>query len=265
VPVIERDGVGLFYEEAGSGDPALLFVHGWTCDHSQFGPQVECFSPRHRTVVLDMRGHGYSEAIGPFDIPTYSEDVAWLSLSLGLDRPVVVGHSMGGMIAVELAGRHPELVRAVVALDSPFVAAGELKATVGPLLQALAGPEHLEARRQAAAMTVGPFASADLREQVVSTHCAPDRAVAEEAFASVVGWDGARILPQVQVPVLSISSSLGGPGGYTDASRFSAECSQLFTAGVVGAGHFIQLEVPDQVNAMIQRFLWIIGRQPGQE
>jgi pimeloyl-ACP methyl ester carboxylesterase len=259
VPEVKRDGVALFYEEAGTGDPPIVFVHGWTCDHSQFGPQMEHFSARHRTVAVDMRGHGQSDAVGPYDIPGYSEDVAWLCAELGLDRPVVAGHSMGGMIAVELASRSPDLVRAVVALDSPFLAGGELRSTVGPLLEALGGPDHLAARKEMAVVSIGPYAPPDLRDRIVATHCAPSRQVAHEAFASVVGWDGAKALAQVRIPVLCITAGMGGRGGHTDPSHLAAECPQLLVGAVVGAGHFIQLEVPDQVNAMIERFLWLIG------
>jgi pimeloyl-ACP methyl ester carboxylesterase len=51
-----RDGVRLAYTEAGSGDPPLLFVHGWCCDHSYFQPQFEHFQRGHRVVAVDLRG-----------------------------------------------------------------------------------------------------------------------------------------------------------------------------------------------------------------
>ena len=56
-----RDGVALAYEEAGSGDPPLLLVHCWCCDHSYFQPQFEHFQRDHRVVAVDLRGHGASD------------------------------------------------------------------------------------------------------------------------------------------------------------------------------------------------------------
>jgi pimeloyl-ACP methyl ester carboxylesterase len=254
--LIEREGVNLFYEDREGGDPAMVFVHGWTCDHTHFIPQADHFSPRHRTVLVDLRGHGHSEAVGSYDIPSFADDLVWLCGALDLDRPVIVGHSMGGMIAVQLAALHPEVVRAVAALDSPFVRAGGLHSEVEPLITALQGPGHLAARREMAAATFGPYDNPELCERIVATLCAPDRDVAAEAFASVVAWSGAEILPQLTVPVLTVTGSIGG---YTDASPLISDCAQLFTCATVGAGHFIQLEVPDQVNAMLERFLEIIG------
>ncbi len=259
MPVIERDGVELFYEVHGSGDPPIVFIHGWTCDHTHFAPQAEYFSTGHRCVLLDMRGHGQSEAVGPFNIPAFSDDVVWICRQLRLDRPVVVGHSMGGMIAVDLAATHPGLVAAVAALDSPFVASGTLRSDVQPLITALEGDAHREARAEMAAVTIGPYVSRQLRDQLVQTMCTAERHVAQEAFLSVVAWDGAKTLPGVTVPVLAITAGTGGPGGHTDASRLAAECTHLLTGATVGAGHFIQLEVPDQVNAMLARFLTITG------
>lgn len=260
--LIERDGVSLFYETKGSGAPALVFIHGWTCDHTHFTPQVEHFSGSHRTVVVDLRGHGQSDAIGPFNIEAYSDDVAWLCSALDLDHPVVTGHSMGGMIAVQLAASHPDAVRAVVALDSPFLSPGALRAAVEPLITAMEGPGHVEARREMAVGTLGPHIDPDLRDSLVATMCAPERHVAAEAFSSIVEWDGATILSQLTVPVLAITAGMGGAGGATDSSRFRAEIPWLFTGATVGAGHFIQLEVPDQVNAMLDRFLAIIPGIP---
>jgi pimeloyl-ACP methyl ester carboxylesterase len=252
---IARNGASLFYETTGSGDPALVFIHGWTCDHTNFTSQVEHFSTKHQTVVLDLRGHGQSDAVGPFNIEAYSDDVAWLCRALDLDRPVVIGHSMGGMIAVQLAASYPETVRAVVALDSPFVSGAGLQDTVGPFVAAMEGPGHFDARREMAAATIGPFVDPGLRDKLVAIMCAPERHVATEAFASVVEWDGAKVLCGLTVPVLAITAGTGGPGGYTDASRLLTECPKLLTGATVGAGHFIQLEVPDQINAMLERFL----------
>jgi pimeloyl-ACP methyl ester carboxylesterase len=159
------------------------------------------------------------------------------------------------MIAVQLAASYPEKVRAVVALDSPFGSPAGLRDSVEPLITAMEGPGHLEARREMAASTIGPFADPQMRDTLVTTMCGPERHVAAEAFASVVEWDGAKVLCGVTVPVLAITAGMGGPGGATDASRLLSECPKLLTGATVGAGHFIQIEVPEQVNAMLERFL----------
>src|SRR3990172_12732980 len=64
MPTITHNGVKLAYESRGTGRPAFVFVHGWTCDRSFFAPQAKHFARRHRVVSLDLRGHGESEAPG---------------------------------------------------------------------------------------------------------------------------------------------------------------------------------------------------------
>ena len=63
MPTIEHKGTKLAYEEKGSGTPAFVFVHGWTCDRSFFAAQAEHFAQRHRVVSIDLRGHGESDAV----------------------------------------------------------------------------------------------------------------------------------------------------------------------------------------------------------
>ena len=60
-----REGIGLSYEEAGEGDPPLLLVHCWCCDHTFLAPQFEHFSRRHRVVTVDLRDHGESDKPEP--------------------------------------------------------------------------------------------------------------------------------------------------------------------------------------------------------
>jgi pimeloyl-ACP methyl ester carboxylesterase len=123
---LERDGVGLHLEESGEGDTSLLLVHGIACDHRYMAAQVERFAPRHRVVAVDLRGHGRSDAPATgYDVETHVGDLVWPCDRLGLEHPVVVGHSLGGIVALALAARHPELPAAVVALDSPLLPPAE--------------------------------------------------------------------------------------------------------------------------------------------
>ena len=61
MPQVTRDGLSLYYEQEGRGDPPLLFIHGWCCDHTFFQPQVDYFKARHAVTTLDLRGCGHSD------------------------------------------------------------------------------------------------------------------------------------------------------------------------------------------------------------
>jgi len=106
--------IDLYYDEQGSGDP-LLLVMGLAADSAAWLFQVPDFARHYRTVVFDNRGVGRSaKPPGPYTIHEMADDTAGLLDVLGIARAHVVGVSMGGMIAQELALRHPERVRGLV-------------------------------------------------------------------------------------------------------------------------------------------------------
>ena len=61
MPQIKRDGLSLYYEQAGSGDPPLVFIHGWCCDHAFFQSQFDHFKASHAVMTLDLRGCGHND------------------------------------------------------------------------------------------------------------------------------------------------------------------------------------------------------------
>ena len=139
---LRRDGVTLSYEEAGGGEPSVLLVHGWCCDHTYFAPQVEHFAGRgHRVVAVDLRGHGKSDKPQQgYTMQVFADDLAWLCERLGLAKLVVIGHSMGGIVAFDLAARYP-------ALPSAVVLPSAARAAIPEFLEALRGPDYREVLR----------------------------------------------------------------------------------------------------------------------
>jgi 3-oxoadipate enol-lactonase len=106
--------IELYYEEHGSGDP-LLLIMGLAADSTAWLFQWPAFSKHYRTIVFDNRGVGRSsKPAGPYTIHEMADDAAGLLDGLGIARAHVVGVSMGGMIAQELALRHPQKVRGLV-------------------------------------------------------------------------------------------------------------------------------------------------------
>ena len=102
-----RDGVVLAHETRGQADPPILLVHGWTCDHTYFDRQAEHFSRNHRVISVDLRGHGESDKREQdYTMAGYADDIAWLCGQLAAAKPVIIGHSMGGVMAFEVVARH---------------------------------------------------------------------------------------------------------------------------------------------------------------
>jgi pimeloyl-ACP methyl ester carboxylesterase len=255
---VEREGVRLFYEESGTGEPPLVLIHGWCCDHTYLEPQREHFRSRARALAVDLRGHGQSDKPEQeYSIPAFADDVAWLCEKVGLERAVVVGHSMGGLIAVEIASRFPALARGVVLLDSPIVPPEGARGGLGEAAAALRGPGARKAQREfVAASLFIPEDDPARKARILDAMAATPEHVMASAFESIASWDGAAAVRRCRVPILSVAAAAPLP----DLKRLRELAATLVTAQTAGAGHFHQLEVPDQVNAMIERFVAAYAR-----
>ncbi|MDG4821058.1 alpha/beta hydrolase [Asanoa sp. WMMD1127] len=122
--VAVADGVGLNVRHtAGPAAPAFLLVHGLASNARLWdGVAAALAAAGHPSYAVDLRGHGESDLPDHgFDTATAAADLSTVISSLGLDRPVVAGQSWGGNVVVELAARHPSLVRALALVDGGWI------------------------------------------------------------------------------------------------------------------------------------------------
>lgn len=241
-------GQRLVYDRAGEGAGVVL-VHGWCCDRSYLYPQFEHLSRDHTVVALDLRGHGESDpaADAAYAVENFADDVAAVTAHAGLEAPVVIGHSMGGLVALECAARG--LASAAVLLDP------------APILDERGKDHFLRSAADVAEDADGAWrrsfaerlflATDEVRrdETLRGMPLAPVD-VASAAMRGMGDYDAASALGRVRVPVLAISAAKA-----EDLRPVRRLCPTLVTGQTVGAGHFLQLEVPEQVNPMIDRFL----------
>jgi pimeloyl-ACP methyl ester carboxylesterase len=109
------NGVNLYVETHGAGRPMVL-LHGGLGSGEMFGPILPALAERHQVIVVDLQGHGRTADIDrPLDVRLMADDIAALIDHLGLDRPDLVGYSLGGGVALQTAAKYPAKVRRLVA------------------------------------------------------------------------------------------------------------------------------------------------------
>ena len=182
----------------------------------------------------------------------HADDVAQLIRHLGLQRPVLVGQSMGGQVIISTAARHPELAGAIASLDSPSNIPGWHQRHHQPFdhLITRGGPlrEALQMFLSAAYLpTDDPSRLGGMAERLAEV---PDHVIFN-GWHGKSGFDPGPILRQVECPYLYIDC--GQPD--LDLELLRKLCPQVVIGKTVGAGHRALQDVPDQINTMLRRFI----------
>jgi pimeloyl-ACP methyl ester carboxylesterase len=254
--VLTTDAVHLAYDDVGSGTPPLLLIHGFSCARSDFDPLIAHFSDRHRVIAFDQRGHGESSLAwdNKYGFTVDVEDALALCAELGVEQPIVIGHSLGGVTALQLAAR-PGFATALVLLDStvelPSEVQGELETFLRDLSDATDEQYQERIRAYARYRMINPSDDPELADALVERSAAIPKNVYIQGAGSILDVDVRTTALAVTVPALFIASSLP----WIDMARVHELLPRWHLGRTVGAGHFHHLLVPEQVNPMIQRFL----------
>jgi pimeloyl-ACP methyl ester carboxylesterase len=171
---------------------------------------------------------------------------------LGVSHAVLAGHSMGGAIALAMAAAHPELCAALVMLDPAILFPVELQPLIAQLIAGFRSPDGPAVLRQFGSdQFFTPTSDASLKARLLDAMGRTPMHVAASAFESVGAFGGEAELRALRVPALYIEAD----PVIDRVGRLRELCPNIATGKTVGAGHFHQLEVPEQINAMIERFL----------
>lgn len=244
------EGLRIRYEVAGQGDTSLVFIHCWSCNRSFWDAQFEAFSHRYRVVRLDLVGHGESEQERRgHTMAKFGSDVAFVVDELDLQRVILIGHSMGGPVAVEAAKILKERALGVVGVDV-FHTAFEYPVEESAIA-AFVKPFEDDFTAATTGMVQNmftPAADPALVGHVSDTLSQADRQTAIEAMYDIFRWSrdhGADSLKALGARLRNINGDPTGSAVPTDPSVIL----------VAGAGHFPHMENPKAFNAALQKIL----------
>jgi len=249
-----RNGLHIAYEDVGYGSPAVVLIHGAFGNRSHYAAQIEHLSQRHRILALDLRGHGESDVPQDgFGLRDYAEDVIAVCEAAGVDRYVLCGHSMP--VALIAAMRKPERVAGVALLDGAMLYPESLRSQVlANLVPVLEGAGWTDAMQgYLVGRGIGPYDSAELKARMMAEIATAPAQIAAPLMRDLMTMDFSQFLTG-GYPLLYVHARVPA-----DLARLRELRPDVLLGSVVGSGHWMMLEVPDQVNAMLDRFLQVVG------
>jgi 3-oxoadipate enol-lactonase len=251
VPAFTTLGVG----------PTVLMLHGIGGGHLSFAPQVETLaSAGYRAVAWDMPGYGHSAPIEPYTFKGLAQSCIALIEALQCEQVVLVGHSMGGMVAQEVVARRPELVsRLVLCGTSPSFGKPEgdwqqafIQQRTAPLD---AGKSMSELAEILVPQMVGP---GSLPEGVrLATHCMGlvPAATYRRALECIVTFDRRANLPAILVPTLLVAGEHDKNAPPAVMKKMADAIPNSSFLQMKGIGHLQNLEAPEEFDGLLLNFL----------
>jgi pimeloyl-ACP methyl ester carboxylesterase len=248
----EPDGVHIEYHTYGHGDPAIVLIHGWATDANYWSAQLDPLKAKYTVVAVDLAGHGASSKNRTdWSMGNYGEDVATVIRQISSPKVILVGHSMGGTVALEAARRVADRVIGIIAVDAlksvglPPIKKAELDMRIAPFKA-----DFIGATRKYATESLFEKGADPLFMQKVAYDMSLEPAeVGVASMQALLSMDFASVLPDIHVPVLAINSDLTP----TDETRIRKWLPGFKADVVPHTGHFLMMEVPDKFNPILLR------------
>jgi pimeloyl-ACP methyl ester carboxylesterase len=263
MPQARINGIDIYFERHGEAGEPLVFIHGYTGDISDWRFQIQAFAPTNRVLVLDNRGHGRSEA--PRDRSAYAVaqmalDVEALAIEVGFERYHLVGHSMGGAIAQEIALASPGRLLSLTLEDTAYtfdLSRNEMITKLAAIRRKIAEQQGMAA----VAAIPSPFPlpphmpqerESETRERMA--HMSVDGYIG--AQEGLNAWPGtAGRLASIRTPTLVIYGELDFFLLIQAAKQMAKRIPGAVLESIPEAGHSPQYERPELFNAAFRRHL----------
>ncbi|MEU5551499.1 alpha/beta hydrolase [Micromonospora sp. NPDC047793] len=255
-----RVAAGMRYHTYGPGrGGTFLLVHGWCGDHTYLEPVARHLAARPaRVIAVDMPGHGDSQpSPDGYGVDQMGGHLRALADALDLRRVTVIGHSLGGVWSLAAAAADRSRFTGLVMLDSAVAGPPGAADAIGEVAESLRDDTSGAAREGIVRSYFRPYSEPRLVERVVRAMGRPSTEIAYEPIAGLAayvrqGGDVAALTTWAR-PLLMV----GTDQPFSDYAHLTRLVPESHIGQTAGSGHFVQLEVPEQVNAMIDRYLEI--------
>ncbi len=243
------NGCKVYYRITGHGLP-VVFIHGACEDHSIWDQQVKHLSGLCRTVVLDLPGHGRSDPMREVSIDVYSDFLRSFLREIGIEKAVIVGHSMGGAIALKFCLMQPEMVLALILVDTGA------KLGVHPAFMEAIRNDHVRALKQfVTKYGVSKSTNRQALDSILGLMCRASRETAIADFEACDSFDVRDQISNIKVPTLIIVGREDSmtPLEWSEFMRDRIEGSKIKV--IPGSSHFPMIENPQELNRAMEEFI----------
>ena len=255
---ISADGTAINYYEHGQEGSVLVFVHGWSCDASYWREQVEYFKEKYHMVLIDLAGHGRSGIEREnYTMEAFGQDVKAVVESIGAEKVVLIGHSMGALVIAEVARLMPEKAIGLVAVD-------DLQNVEYPLgeeqFREMTTPFKEDFKQGVRDFVIGMLRSdnSPVNEWVMSDMSLANPKVALSAINGSLGeyltGDVAKLFDKLDIPVIAVNADLWP----TDVEANKRHIKDFELIELDGLDHFLMLKAPERFNPALEQAIKMI-------
>jgi pimeloyl-ACP methyl ester carboxylesterase len=243
------DSVDISYEAVGEGEPALVFVHGWSCSRAHWNAQKDYFSKKYRVVMLDLAGHGASgKNRNQWTMEAFGKDVAAVVKKEKLTKVILIGHSMGGVVVLNAAKELSWSVVGIVGVDNLHDV--EVKLTKEQI-EEFVSPfrKDFEGKKESFFKGMFPKGTDPVFIEKAAAGIKADPDIAVTLLEEFCRTDQAKLVKETEVPIHLINTDLW-PSNVQAGKRQAGSSFELTL--IKGAGHFPMIEVPEKFNMVLE-------------
>jgi pimeloyl-ACP methyl ester carboxylesterase len=249
---IALDGVHVQYRVYGHGETALVLIHGWSCDSNYWREQVPVLKQKYTVVTVDLAGHGGTDGNrSDWSIAHFGQDVATAVATVPNQKIVLVGHAMGGPVAIEAARLLKSRVIGIIGVDT-FNTVGApppTRAQVDSIIKPFEADFIGHTRELVTQHLFAPNGNRELANKVAYDMSLSPPRVAIPALRALFEYDFTGPLQDVTVPIVAIDSDLGPP---VNEARIRKVLPKFRAVTIPGTGHFLMMEDPARFNAALE-------------
>ena len=265
----DYNGHKVHYQIEGAGSTTIVFIHGWSCDTEFWKYQTPAFTDDYRVILIDLPGHGKSDAPEmDYTLDAFADAVKTVLDDSGTEKAVIAGHSMGFAVAWRFAIKYPANTAGLCSVDGFFLRIPddpEEFATLKQNIDMIKGGLKMPDRQAFLTMFLESMytekTTPQIREFILNKMSATPNHVGDSAMNDLLNLDNWRNLPVLDVPLLAIY--INNPHHTEQDRAFLREkFTNLDYHEVEDYSHFFMLETPDYFNVTLKDFLETISKEP---